>query len=433
MKKYSLFSLLAAIMFLQVGIQGAYRPIMSTYLTKTLGFGGTQASIIIAMTVVSGIFSPLAASFFVDRIIKARHLLALLHLVAAIFSVFTAYQTTFASVLISYLLYMAIFAPTMGLVNAVTFKNLKTGREHFGTIRVFGTLGWVASGLVFGQIYVNQFKGPVSNMFILAAIMGVGISILSLFLPDIPLPPYKPKSLKDIIPMDAFRTVARPELLSLIVIFFLSSTMDRFYYFGTGPYLEYLGYSYGNNLAMQTLGQAFEIISIPLLGFFLGGFLINRKNLRIGFKGIGFKKSFIIGLSFQVLRYGLFMTSGDQISTIIALLCNGFIYTFFYATATIYVDTLCNDTNRAGVHQLINMIFFGFSGIFGTLTAGFLSDYYSKDGVTNYFMFWMTPTVISVITIILTIIFIRDIPVKSKKRATTSIEDDNAIGPHESV
>ena len=434
MKKLYPFSLLAIIMFLQLAIYGSYRPILSTYLTKILNFSGTQASVIISTTVIAGIFSPLAASFVVDRLIKARHLLSLLHFAAAFFSFLTAFNTTFKTVLLSYLFYMLLFAPTMGLVNAVTFKNLKSRREHFGSIRVFGTLGWMASGLVLGQLYIKFLNGPVSHIFIAASIMGILISIICFFLPDIPLPPRSHKSVKDIIPASAFKTIARPELLSLTVVFFLSSTMDQFYFFGTGPYLEHLGYSYGNNLAMQTLGQVLEIVSIPVLGFILGGFLINLKRGSFSFKGIGFKKSFLLGLVFQITRYTIFTLTGSKLGVIAALLCNGFIYTFFYATATIYVDTQCSEENRSGVHQIINMIFFGFSGLTGTITAGFLKDYYSKNGTTDYTMFWMVPTCLSIIAFILTVIFIKDVPVKmSAAKSAGDTADDTAAGPHETV
>ena len=44
------------------------------------------------------------------------------------------------------LLHVLCYMPTLALVNAVAFSQMKDSAQGFGGIRVFGTIGWIAAG-----------------------------------------------------------------------------------------------------------------------------------------------------------------------------------------------------------------------------------------------------------------------------------------------
>ena len=86
---------------------------------------------------------------------------------------------------------MIIYMPTLALVNSVAFYQMKDTAKDFSSIRVFGTLGWIFSGIMisyfFGwdsQIYINN--GLLKNTFRMAAIASFALGILSFFLPKTP-------------------------------------------------------------------------------------------------------------------------------------------------------------------------------------------------------------------------------------------------------
>lgn len=256
----------------------------------------------------------------------------------------------------------------------------------------------------------------MSHMFLFASAMGVAIGILALLLPDVPLPPQEKKQnrtfkdvIKTILPIDAFKVLMRPEFVILTIVYTMSSTMDKFYMFGTAPFLSSLGYTNGDVSSLLPFGQLLEIVSMPILGFALKGLIFPKKNPIIKTKGVGFKAAFLFGLGFQILRFSLFRWVDGFWGLAIALLCNGLIFTFFYSSATIYVDNLCDEKTRTGVHQLIGMIFMGLAGALGNKLAGFTMEMYTgPDKAVDYSGFWLVPTAISVAAFLVTLIFMKN-------------------------
>ena len=72
---------LSALMFLHYFVLGCTIPIMSLYLKQYLGFSGTQAGIIMAMSAGAGFIGPFMGGFVADRIISAERLFSLSHLI----------------------------------------------------------------------------------------------------------------------------------------------------------------------------------------------------------------------------------------------------------------------------------------------------------------------------------------------------------------
>ena len=52
------------------------------------------------------------------------------------------------------LLYNLTYMPTLALVNAVSFKQMKSPDTEFPKVRVWGTIGWIVAGPD-DQLYSN--------------------------------------------------------------------------------------------------------------------------------------------------------------------------------------------------------------------------------------------------------------------------------------
>jgi hypothetical protein len=88
---------------------------------------------------------------------------------AAMFAM--ALQTTFWPFLILMLVYQMAFTPTLTLTNAIAFHHLQDSRR-FGTIRLWGTIGWIAASWPFVFILAGKtgdaLNSALASIFIVA-------------------------------------------------------------------------------------------------------------------------------------------------------------------------------------------------------------------------------------------------------------------------
>ena len=71
---------------------------------------------------------------------------------------------------------------TLTICNTVAFRNLREPKDSFGSIRLFGTVGWIVAG-----IELDLFWNPLSSMpLYLAGGLSIAFGLFCLFLPHTP-------------------------------------------------------------------------------------------------------------------------------------------------------------------------------------------------------------------------------------------------------
>jgi nucleoside transporter len=192
------------------------------------------------------------------------------------------------------LIYMILFMPTLALINAVSFKQINDPEKDFAKIRVWGTLGWIAAGLIIGWMAWEQ-TNSLTNTFRLAAIVSLIMGLFSFSLPDTPPSKTGTKvTFGEIIGLDAIGLLKDKNFL----IFFLSSLLIciplAFYYQETNIFLNELKVE--GAAGKMAIGQMSELIFMVLMPFF--------------FVRLGVKKMLLIGMAAWAARY-LFFGFGD--------------------------------------------------------------------------------------------------------------------------
>jgi nucleoside transporter len=298
--------------------------------------------------------------------------------------------------------------PTLALVNSISFNQMKNPSKEFSSIRVFGTLGWIFSGIMISYFFgwdskISINDGLLKNTFKMAAIASFALGILSFFLPKTP-PNFsnkKSRKLKNILGLDALALLRDKNFLMFFITSILICIPLAFYYQQTNPFLVNIGME--NPTGTMALGQFSEALFILLLPLFL--------------KKFGFKITLIIGMFSWFLRYLLFAygdVNDGYYLLILGIFLHGVCYDFFFVSGQIYTNFKAGRNFKSSAQGLITLATYGVGMYIGFWFAGFISDFY-KIGLTfNWKIIWIFPSLISLFVMFLFIIIFRNEKIKTK-------------------
>ncbi|MEM7986193.1 MFS transporter, partial [Morganella morganii] len=178
---------LKAMLFLQYFIWGAWLITLGSYMMATLKFTGADVGWIYSTKGLAAVIMPGLVGIIADKFIPANRLYGLCHLICA-GALFYAATVTDVNVLFWVMLLNAMaFMPTIALSNSVSYASLQKYNldpvTHFPSVRVFGTVGFIAA-----MWAVSLMKFELSNMQLyIAAGASLLLALYSLTLPAIPV------------------------------------------------------------------------------------------------------------------------------------------------------------------------------------------------------------------------------------------------------
>ena len=381
---------LSVMMFLQYTIWGAWYPVLSSYLLN-LGFSGTQVGVFYFLLPVACMLAPFTAGQLADRYFSTEKLLAGLHLIGGIFFLFAAPVTEFGKLWPLMLAWAIVYAPTLALTNSICFHHLPEAEKHFGLVRVWGTIGWIAVGwgltALRGSGMINGLGGADSLW--VGGILSFVMAAFSLTLPH--TPPAKTRDNPWAF-LSAFKLMRDPQFAVFIIISFVVATELQFYYMLTGPFLTTVGVSDESMPAVLTIAQIAEIgtmLALPLM-------LIKW----------GIRKTMIIGILSWPIRYAVFVYGQPRSLVIISLALHGLCYVCFFIVTQIYVNEVAGPDIRASAQGLITFATLGAGLAVGSLFAGFIKDFYTVGNDVSYGKVFMVPLVLTLLcAVVFTLVF----------------------------
>jgi len=399
---------LAVMMFLQYAIWGAWSVPLSGYLEKQLGFTGLGLALIYNALPLMSLIVPFTAGQVADRFMPAQRALALFHLLGGLLLFGLAFQRELLPMTALMLAYAFFYAPTLALSNSIAFRNLKDPEVEFGPIRVWGTIGWiVASWLVtFVRSNFQSLQWGLIDIFALSGGISVLAALLSLTLPH--TPPAK-EAADPLAFRKAFGLLSDPNYRVFFIIALIVATELPLYYVLTFPFLQSAGGVVGitseNLPTWMTIAQIAEIFTIALM-------------LPAVLPIWGVRKTMLLGIFAWPARYAVFALAWAMHQqapwtvwlAVAALALHGFCYVFFFVVAFIYTDMVAPRDVRSSAQALINVAVLGVGMLIGGFFAGWLKDFFTAGGVTNYTMVFLVPTVITVLAGIAFALLFREKP-----------------------
>ena len=358
--------------FLEFAVWGAYLTSMGSYLYE-IGMG-TNIGWFYSVQGFVSLFMPALIGILADRLIPAQKMLGICHLLAAGFMAAAGYMgmtygssVTFGQLFPLYALSVAFFMPTISLDNSVSYNALTKANmdtvKHFPPIRVFGTIGFIAS---MWMVDLLGFQHDYRQFFVCAA-WGLILGIYSFTLPPCPVNKNAEKQgFVDALGLRAF-TLFKDKKMAIFFIFsmFLGVSLQI-----TNGYANTFISSFSNIPAFAdtfavkhaniliSLSQISETLCILLIPFCL--------------KRFGIKKVMLIAMFAWVLRFAFFGLGNPGSGVwlfVLSCIVYGVAFDFFNISGSLYVDKETDVSIRSSAQGVFMMMTNGFGATVGTLSA----------------------------------------------------------------
>jgi nucleoside transporter len=335
-----------------------------------------------------------------DRFFPGPKVLFVLNILNSLL-LFWAANTANPNLLFIILLFtMLFYMPTWGLTSAIAMAH--SPAEDFPKVRVFGSVGWLASGL-FSVVVINMFhlKFDGTNLpFYFGASTGLVAALINLTLPDTP-PAGKGKkgSLIDAFGLGTIQLMKERNFAMFIIFSFLSMI----------PFAMYFSYFSEFLLNIKT-----EYITVTMNWGVLAemGFMLL---IPVAIKKFKLRKVMIFGLIAMVVRYVSLYFGGvvdQQWLFYIGILVHGLIFGFFYVGGQIYINKKTPGELKSQGQGFIFLVTFGLGLLAGNLIDGeiirIFHDKSSGVRVYDWDSIWGITSVFSIILLAAFIALFKD-------------------------
>ena len=381
---------LSFMMLLQYFIWGAWYVTMGTYMTKFLSASGSEIGAAYSALAIATMISPFFVGMVADRYFAAQRIMGLLHILGAVLLYFATAITDSTIFYWTILIYSLLYMPTIALSNSIAFQQMTDPGKQFPWIRVFGTIGWIVAGLMITALDIEK----TAFTFKMAAGASLLLGLFSFMLPHTP-PKGKTESASSVLGSDAFVLLKDKAYLVFFIAAILVCIPLSFYYGFANVFLNAIGMD--NPAGKMTMGQVSEAVFILAIPFL--------------FYKIGVKNMIIIGIIGWILRYICF-ANGNLDANIwmlyLGIVLHGICYDFFFVTGYMYTEKKAGEKIKNAAQGLFTFATYGLGMVMGTLSSGFVTDYYTSGEARNWTSIWYVPAGIALIVLIFFVIFFKE-------------------------
>ena len=371
---------LSALMFMQFFIWGAWQVTLGLVM-QTVGIGNLIGNAF-SMGPIASIVGSLLLGMVATRYVAPKMLMVILHLVGGVLlflmpSLITPERGgTFVWLLLGY---MILYMPTVGLANTIALKSFGERTDNFPFVRAFGTIGWIASGLIIG--WAGLSASP--QIFTVAAVVSVALGLYSITLPAVEADrPQGGSVLAQVFCVEAFGLMRQKSFLIFILCATLISIPLAMYYAYASPYVGAAGIeNVGGTLAIGQMSELVFMFSMPWL-----------------YRRFGVKPLLLVGMAAWALRYALFAI-GDGGSGIwavyLGVALHGVCYDFFFVAGAIYTGIIAAPKGvNAQAQGMLTLFTYGVGMLLGSQIGALLyAQLPANPTIADWQGMWVYPAV----------------------------------------
>lgn len=281
-----------------MSVNGILLPFFPAWL-KSLSLNEFEIGLILTVPIVLRLFSAPLAGILADRMAERVLVLIISACLSLLTAIFLIWADSFWAVLIIFSLQGAAFAPYMPVLESITVMGVRRWHYHYGSIRVWGSIGFVISTLVAGWV-ISHFSSRIVPE---ATALTFGLTLIAAL-----LAPRLGRALSMTSGSAGAKRAARLPFLSSLNLLMIGCTLVQsthgMYYAFSGIYWQSVGFSGQEIGLLWSAGVIAEIIF-----FFCAGWL-SRK--------ISAVNLILIGSLAAVIRWVLFaMPLGFEASVVL--------------------------------------------------------------------------------------------------------------------
>jgi PPP family 3-phenylpropionic acid transporter len=358
-----LFIKLSALYFVYFALLGLMAPFMGLYLDAQ-GFNLLEIAQLLSLLMVTKVIAPLlwggVADYYQNSVFLVRF--------GAFAAFFTCCGFFIAESFWQHALVIVIFSffwnAILPQIEVVTLYNLATYKDRYGRIRLWGSVGFIASVVGFGGLFnyvgIDYFS---RSLFFVAGL----IALISLFHFD------EPKKVNDNNArqggfVDALK---RPEVVLFFIVCFLLQVSHGAYYTYFSIYLDSLSYDSAEIGWLWSLGVIAEVVM----------FLV----VHTWFKRHSLEFIMLLSLSFAVVRWFFTAEFAENVWVLVLLQClHAFSFGSMHACAMKFVYQYFQVQYQGRAQALYSSFGFGAGGALGTYVSGIIV---SSSGYSPAFKF----------------------------------------------
>ena len=386
---------LSALMFMQFFVWGAWNVTLGLVM-QTVGIGnliGNAFSVGPIASIVGSFLLGMAAA----RYVSPRMLMVILHLVGgAILFVLPSLVTpgtggTFVWLLLGY---MILYMPTVGLANTIALKSFGERVDNFPFVRAFGTLGWIAAGLIIG--WAGLSASP--EIFRVAAVVSIALGLYSFTLPNVePDTPADQGLIQQVLCVQAFGLLRQRSFLIFVTCATLISIPLAMYYAYASPFVGATGITnVGGTLAIGQMSELCFMFSMPWL-----------------YRRFGVKPLLLVGMAAWALRYGLFAIGdggGALWAVYLGVALHGVCYDFFFVAGAIYTGTIAAPKGvNAQAQGMLTLFTYGVGMLLGSQIGALLyAQLPASPSIADWQHMWWYPAIAAALIALLFQLSFRD-------------------------
>jgi len=342
---------LSSFYFLYFTFVGAFAPYWSLYL-KSLDFTAFQIGVLMSLFQGARIIAPNLWGWLADhtglrvRIIRIAALASLLCYLGVFFG--DSYLWLFCVMAV-----MSFFwSAPMPVAEALTLTHLGARAEHYGSIRLWGSIGFIAAVIALG--YMLDYA-PVRTL--LWVILGIkaGVLVSTCWIPE----PHSTPHAHDAI--SAWHILRRPEVASFMLACFLMSLAHGVYYTFYSIYLVDHGYS------KSTLGWLWALGVICEVLVFLWMPQLTR---HFGLRRILLGSFLLAGLRFGMIGWGV----ESMVVLLLAQTLHAASFGAYHAASVAVTHRFFSGRHQARGQAFYTSLSFGLGGTLGGLFSGMMWD-----------------------------------------------------------